>query len=269
MKKLTIVALTLISLFIFLRQVQAVSPSPTVIATPTNESKQLEDLKERLATKVAELRRSEKRAIFGTVKSTSLSSFIVETKTKDVKIELTDDIKVAQMIKGKRTKLTIDDVAKDDVVTVFGDYDTTLDLLQAKAVYIQSTPPIRVNGQVAAVNKKEYTLDVISPDGQTYIIDIETDTKMLLWTQNNGFAKLGFSKLTIGDTVQIVALPEPKQTTRVSAHRILNLGNLSGTTPTPTPTTAVTPTGKTTPANTPKTSPSPTSNVTPKPSASS
>src|SRR3989338_292029 len=83
-------------------------------ATPSATNKKIEDLKDRLATKVAELRQTSRRGMYGTVKSTSITSFVVETKTKDVKIELTDTIKVIQYLKGKRTELTTEDISKED-----------------------------------------------------------------------------------------------------------------------------------------------------------
>lgn len=54
---------------------QTASPSPS--PSPTSVNKQVEDLKERLATKVAQLRQSEKRAIYGTVKTVTISTLTV------------------------------------------------------------------------------------------------------------------------------------------------------------------------------------------------
>lgn len=236
---------SLLSLLILTPSVAAATATPSANTdqdTPTpTKPQQIEELKERLATKVAQMRQSEKRAIFGTIKSTSISSLVLETTTKDIKIELDDAIKVAQIIKGKRTELTIDDVDTGDVVTVFGDYDPTVDLLKAKIIFIQGTLPLRVIGNITAVDKNNYTLTLVNPNNQAFIIDIETDTKILAWTADKGLARSGFSKTGAGDTVQVLALPEPKQTTRVSARRILNLGNLVNPTPTPTPTPEASP----------------------------
>src|SRR5688572_27783920 len=98
----SIVVLSVLFLMIATR-VAAATPTATPSAgtpTPTNK---IDDLKERLATKVAELRQTQRKAIYGTIKAVSVSTFTVETATNDLKIELTDDIKVFQMIKGKRT----------------------------------------------------------------------------------------------------------------------------------------------------------------------
>lgn len=204
------------------------SATPKINTTTSATSQKIEDLKDRLATKVAELRQTSRRAIFGTIKSTSITSFVVETTTKDVKIELMDEIKVIQYLKGKRTTLTTDDIAKGDIVAVFGEHDATLDLLKAAAVVIQAPSPERISGAVTSRDDKEFTLTITTPQNQTYIIDIEKTTITLAWDrQKKEIGKFGFSKIVAGDTVHVVGFPVPKKEQRISADRILDLGNLA------------------------------------------
>ncbi len=223
-----------------MKHILAILALPLVFAatssgTPTPTSK-IDDLKERLATKVAELRQTQKKAIYGTVKAVSVSTFTVESDTRELKIELTDDIKVFQMIKGKRTELTGENLAKDDTVSVFGEYDTGLDLLRAKVVVIQSKPRERVTGTVSAIDRKEFTVTITTTGGQEYVIDIEKTTNVLMFDQAKGLIKGGFSKLETGRTVHIVGTAVAKEDNRISAARLIDLGNLTGATPTPTPT---------------------------------
>ena len=235
----------LVVLGLVTRSVSAVSPTPTpsgilipdkASTTSSDTTKKIEDLKERLATKVTQLRQQERRAVFGTVKSTSISTFTVETKTKDVKIELTDDMKVIQYLKGKRTVLSSDDIEKGDTVVVFGVYDTTLDLLKGSVVFIQNAIPTRVWGLVTSVDREEFTMTVASVTNQTYVVDIEKSTKAFWWDKDKkAIAKSGFSKITVGDTVHIIGTPVPKKEQRVSADRILSIGNITGA-PTAQPT---------------------------------
>lgn len=238
---------------------QTTSPSATpATSTPTAKMKQIEDLKERLATKVAELRQSQRRALFGTVTSISLTTVTIETQTKNVKIELTDDMKVIQVIRGKRTELTTDALDKGDTVVVFGDYDATIDILKGKIIFIQGSLPVRISGTVTAIDKGEFTLTVETAEGQTYTVDIEKDTRTEGWDRTKGLSKSGFSKIALGDTVHILGTPVPKKDNRLSAQRIFNLGNLSGVTPTPSPTLSEEATTSATPTTTPKTTPKPT-----------
>lgn len=227
------------------RAVLAATATPAATpktSTASATTKKIEDLKDRLATKVAELRQTSRRAIHGTVKSTSITSFVVETKTKDVKIEMLDEMKVMQYLKGKRTMLTTEDIAKGDVVSVFGEHDATLDLLKASVVFIQASVPARVSGIVSARDDTEFTLSITTPQHQTYTIDIEKATKAFAWDRSKKeIVKSGFSKIIVGATTHIVGFPVPKKENRISADRILDLGNLASpieqvTPSTPTPT---------------------------------
>lgn len=223
-------------------------------------SANLDDLKARLATKVAELRTVVKRAMYGPVKSVSLTQATIETKTKDIKLELTDDVTVSQMISSKRTTLPIEDVAVKDTITVFGTYDETLDLLKAQYIFIESSAAVsRVSGTVADVDTEEFVVTVVTREGRTVLIDIERATKTNVWTASGGIVKGGFSKITVGDTVHIVGKPVPKVENRVSATRILDLGNITGAVASPTVT--MTPTSS--PSGTPKSTPKPTSKPSP------
>ncbi|MEK7129957.1 MAG: hypothetical protein AAB803_02965 [Patescibacteria group bacterium] len=233
--------LSLLTLLTLLTILPAAKVGAAPEATPTANVKQIEDLKERLATKVAQLRQSSRRAIAGTVKTVSVSTATIETKTKDIKIELTDDIVIVQNLRGKRTKLTVDDLAKGDNVVVFGEYDATLDLLRAKVIFIQATQPERLAGTATAVDTKEFTVTLATPEGKTIIVDIEKTTKITLW-DGQKLTKGGFSKIVAGDTVHLVGTTVPKKENRVSAIRILDIGNLTNApTVAPTPTEAPTP----------------------------
>lgn len=201
-----------------------VSPVLAQSATTSTE-KRIEELKDRIATKVAELSQTQRRAIFGTVKSVSVSTATIETQTKDIKIELTDDIKIFQMLKGKRTQLSIDDLSKGDVVTVFGDYDATLDLLKAKVIFIQAALPSRIAGKVTEIDKTAFAVTVKPQDAPTVTVDIEKSTKTNIW-DGKSITKGGFSKITVGDTVHVVGSAVPKKENRINADRILDLGSL-------------------------------------------
>jgi len=246
------IATLLIAISFFFISLPVHAQTATGAATPTDEkSQQIEDLKDRLATKVAELRQSKRMAAYGTIKSISISTFVVETKTKDLKIELTDDLKVFQILKGKRTELGTDNLEKGDIVTVFGEYDTTLELLQAKVVFIENVAPIQIMGLVKETDKKEYTVTVEASDKLSYTVDFETTTKTNLW---NGTAleKGGFSSFVAGDVVFVTGSIVPKKENRISATRITDI---------PSQVRGATTSNTATPSATPKT----TSKVTPTP----
>ncbi len=234
--------------------------SPTLITTP---NKSLDDLKERLATKVAQLRDIVTRAIYGSVSSISVNSAMIGTTTKNYKIEYEDDIKVAQIINGKRTDLTIDDIDTSDPVSVFGAFDATLELLNAKFIFIESKKVyIRLSGTITDIDRAGFAITVLTSDGKTMTSDIEKTTKATAWTATDGIVKSGFSKMAIGDSLHLIGSLDPKKETNIQALRILDLGNLSGEI---TPTATLTPSPASTSSATPKATLKATLKATPKP----
>lgn len=240
----------------------AATSSQSATITDTPATSQIENLKQRLATQVAQLQQVQKKAIVGTVKDISVSTLTVETKTNDVKIELTDNIGVFQTIKGKRTTLTTNDISKDDMVVVFGDYDLTLDLLKAKVIVIQDPLPMRISGTITDIDRKNYTVTLQTTEGPSYTVDIWNTTAMSTGDAQNGVTKGGFSKVQTGDTVLVVGTAEPKKDNYISALRLLDIG-LINSTPTPTETTAAASTSAQTVSATP--TPKPTKKPTPTP----
>lgn len=239
-----------------LHPAQALESSPSAVTPTAGANNQLEELKVRLATKVAELRSVVKRAMFGSVKSVSLTSATVETKVKDIKIELTDDVTVSQVVSGKRINVDIENLEASDAVTVFGTYDETLDLLKAQYIFIESTTTVtRVNGVVADVDSEDFVITVNTPEGRSVPVDFEKTTKTTSWSVGGGIVKGGFSKIAVGDTVHIIGTPDPKIDNRLSATRILDLGNITGAASTPT---SITPTTTASASATPKATPKPT-----------
>lgn len=259
MKKIFLIALLLLLPSVALGATPSASPTP---AKNDNQVK-IDTLKERLATKVAELRKSSPKAVYGSVTQVSVSTLTVDTAQKAMKIELNDDIVVYQILKGKRTKLAVDDVAKNDVVTIFGDYDETLDILIAKYIFIEATTtPKRIHGFVSSVDKKTNTFVLKGIDNANYTIDVESTTKTQEWSKEAGLVKSGFSKLAVGNFVSVWGTEDSKIPDQYEAIRILIVK--TGL-PETTPTSQVTP--KTTITVTPKatTKPLPTKVLTPTP----
>lgn len=253
------VALVVAAVFVWCTPMQifaaTASPTATLKTTPSLEQTagdraQIEELKERLATKVAELRTLVKRAMHGTVTTVSITSATVETSTKNIKIELGDEVKVTQVISGKRTVLSTDAIEVDDPITVFGTYDATLDLLQAQYIFIERrVEPKRVLGTITNIDEDNNMITVKTPQDRHIDVDIEKTTKTSSWSKSGGIVKSGFSKLAIGDSIHMVGTPDPKNENQITAIRILNVGNITGEKPTPT--LEATPTPKTTDAAAP------------------
>ncbi len=211
-----------------------------VLASPANAqnatgSASIGDLKDRLATKVAEMKQLVRKAVWGTVKTISAASITVETSAKELKIDLTDDIVITQLIKNKRTTLSADDIDKGDTVAIIGNYDGTLDVLEATHIVIQNNMPVRVSGILTDIDKKAYTFTIKTSDGQSYIVDYEKSTTTSEFNNaETKTEKAGFSDITDNDVVSVLGFPVPNKENRISAARIL-LIHTDTQSPSPTP----------------------------------
>lgn len=192
-----------------------------------DKTKKIQDLKERLATKVAEMKTTQTRAMYGTIKAITISSITLETDQKEVKLEVTDDIVVAQNIKGNRTELSIDDLDEGDFVVVFGQYDTALDILDATFIFIQSKPSQYVTGTITSVSKEDYTVTIQTPDDQEVILDYEKSTSTRVYNEDEEFERGGFSSLIEEDTIHVYGTPDPDEKSRIDADKLIIIGNIT------------------------------------------
>lgn len=228
---------------------QTPSSSPTLTVTPINLTDKLEKikiLKDKVATKVAELRNNEKKALTGSVKSTAKTNFNFAVGTNDITANLSEDtVYYSFDNNGGRVDSNFTKIKEGTLVTVFGYFDNSNQSIDAKYVYINPTLPLHLVGKITDLDRQNFTVTIKTADMTQWIIDIETFTKAQIYTKDAGLVKSGFSKLLPGDLVHITGTPNAKEKNRSSAIRILVLRDFSSSTSSPSP------------ASTPITSPRP------------
>jgi len=223
-------------------QIKAISPSPTptpeesVTTVPTktviDELKKIEQLKEKIATKVAEIRATDKGASGGVVKSITNSAITITTEKGEMNISYADDLQVFSSTEGGQIESSVKKIKEGDEISVFGYFDQTKTSLTAKYVYLPKKILYSI-GKIVDIDKTNYTITVKEPQGNT-IVDIEIYSKISLFTKGKGLVKIGFSKLKVGDSVHVMGTPNTKEENRLSALRIIDLTFDIPQTPTPT-----------------------------------
>ncbi|MFH0863940.1 MAG: DUF5666 domain-containing protein [Candidatus Gottesmanbacteria bacterium] len=247
--------------------------SSTVMAVPATDSaqqaenrqEQIEQLKDRVATRVAEMRQLMRRAWSGKIKSISESNIIFYTKLGD-KTVITDDQTIfIEVGAGGRKKINFNNLKVDQQITVFGLYDEEKGQLTAKVIIVRVLP-MNINGKVLEVSSTNGTLTVQTPNQSSYIVDIETATKIRVWDKEKGIQQSGLSKITVGDRVHINGTVPSKvtETNQLTAIRILvlpgkALGIVGSPKPlvntSPSPSASVSPSTKASPVSSPSGSP--------------
>ncbi|MBI5451855.1 hypothetical protein HY945_00145 [Candidatus Gottesmanbacteria bacterium] len=193
------------------------SPSSTII----DKLKKIELLKEKIATKVAEIRASEKAAVSGLVTKFDKSKLTVKARFGDITVTYMEDTIFYSFTDSGKTEGSAAKIKEDSQIAAFGYFDETKTNLSAKYVYLYQ-PSIHLIGKIADMDKGNYTITVKEPQGTT-LVDIETYSKIYILTADKKLAKGGFSKLKIGDMAHIEGNPNSKEENRISSTRIISL----------------------------------------------
>ncbi len=228
-------------------------PSPTQTKTKetptpgtTSEDKQqtlinqINNLKEKVASKVAELKLVEKRGIIGVV-----------TQASDNKITLTDGfgetrfVDVDELTKFSSVNVKgsfgISDISAGMPISVIGLYNKDSRRLLARFVN-EYIVPVFISGQITDVDKINYTITVVNEQQKKMIVDIENITRTSTYNDEDGVTKAGFSKIETGQRVHVIGYLNKNDKKRLTATRILIFPDLPKNPKIALPDTAITPT---------------------------
>lgn len=200
MKKIGLIHL--FSLLIFVTVVSGVVAQTTSTDSAGRKSKEVEQLKEKIAQKVANIVKKDTKAYAG---------YVQEVKGKIIKIKGTGDTVVTQIETddvltkyfqiGTVEKKDADfkDIEKGDYIIISGPRDA--EKVNANTIYID-TPYSVGSGKITEVDSVANTIRVVTLDRADLILDIETTTTLqIMDSKTLELGKLGFSKIKIGDTV--------------------------------------------------------------------
>lgn len=227
MKKLIILALLVIGHFfssLVMGQTSTSSPSGIITIEPTVKiDKQIQDLKEKIASKVAEINKKDKMAYSGFITLIKDGSvFFKDKNDQEIEAKADDLLSKVYLITGATKKeIKLGDLKKDDFIIVSG-------ILSGKSITVNSIYKDEKyfvkTGKISEVDKTDYFIKLTTSDKDNLTIDIETYTKIkLLNVKSLEIEKSGFSKIKEGDTIHFVYKKpiDPKEQNRFSAQTIL------------------------------------------------
>lgn len=234
MKKLLIIILLLILLIpSAAAPVLALTDSPTASTSSSTAekslseklNKQISQLKERIASRVAELNLVEKRGIIGTVIETSADKITVMDLSGKTRIIDVDEITKFSSPSAKNG-FGISDLTKGTKISVLGLYNKQSQQILARFIDSYVTP-VFLSGRIADLDKKNYTITIIQEDQKQTVVDVQSLTTISSFFKDDGLSKIGFSKLTIGDRIMVTGFPDKKDPSLLVASRILSLPELT------------------------------------------
>lgn len=221
MKKIFIIlalCLTLTAIFAG-RTFAVVTTTPT--PTPGNNlEQQLSNLKDKIASRVAQLKLVDKRGVIGTVSDvtqTQITLIDVDGNTRFVDV---DELTKFSSPSAKAT-FGISDIKKGSIVGALGLYNKESRRVLARFVDVLILP-VYVSGAVSDIDSKNYTLNVLTATKSTYSVDIENITKTFAYDgTSTTLTKSGFSKIEQAERITVIGFPDVANPKHIIASRIL------------------------------------------------
>ncbi len=210
-------------------QIQATTaPSATSSSTQNivgeKLNKQINQLKDRIASRVAELNLVEKRGIIGNVTDSSGNQVTFTDMTGKTRFLDVDEITKFSSPSAK-SSFGLSDLVKGTKISVLGLYNKQSQRILARFIDSLITPTY-LSGRIAELDSKNFTITVISDNKKQTKVDIQTITNISSYTKDDGVTKFGFSKLNIGDRVMVTGFPDKIDPALLVASRILDLAEL-------------------------------------------
>ncbi len=170
-------------------------PSANQLPESDEEIERVQRIKDRVASKVAELNLVEKKGILAAI--TEVSS--TEIKAVDNKNEnVTIDVDELTNFNFEDEDFGISDLEVGQVYSFIGLYNKDSGVLLARYIAQPNSIPDYVNGAVTELNEDDFQVTILTADGTVFIVDIETSTDTMLVDLEGGLEESGFSGLSVG-----------------------------------------------------------------------
>ncbi len=221
-----VLAILLISAFFFPSISFAQTKTPTR-AIPTSEEIQkindkVDELKDKVASRVAQLRLVERRGIVGMVESVSDTQITVTDLNGKTRIIDVDEL--TKFSSEDDNSFGISDIKKGGVLSTLGLYNKESRRLLARFVN-EIEIPLFLVGVISEKDGKSFTVTLSTEDGTNYIVDIERVTKTFVYDEGELTAS-GFSKIERRENAIILGFEDAKEKNRLTASRIITFPNI-------------------------------------------
>ncbi len=192
-------------------------------STSSAQLNEAQTLKEKIASKVAELQQKDQRAVSGTITTisdTAIKIKNVEEITYTVKLDK-DLTKVFIIADGDKSEAQLTDLKKGDYIIVSGPIDNRN--VTANSIYRDEQFFIG-SGKISEINLTDFYIKALTKEKDTYTLDIETSTKkFMLNTKTLEIEATTLAKIKEGDTIHFVyqKTGEEREKNRYSVQKIL------------------------------------------------
>ncbi len=224
------ISFTVVPSFAATTPTPSTTPIPTATPTPAGGvsidglDKQLNSLKERIASRVAQLNLVDKRGIVGTVTDVTGTQITITDIQGNTRYIDVDELTQFNSISSKQ--IGISDITKGSTIGILGLYNKESKRILARFID-EMTLPTLLSGAVTKIDKDNYAITVSTPDKKDTIVEIDTITKTFVYASDTGLTKSGFSKIQQSERVFVVGYPDTKDTSKIIASRIIRMPSVA------------------------------------------
>ncbi len=221
MKKILIIFLLLTYLLNPPALFAATAATKSANSIPSSTETQLIDnLQNRIASRVAQLNLVEKRGIIGTVTDVSETQITINDLQGNIRIIDVDELTKFSSPTATKDNFGISDITKGTTIGAIGLYNKDSRRLLARFIDVLDEPKI-ISGGILAINKDSFTFTMATLTSDQTTVSVEDITRTVSYTKADGTVKSGFSKLLIGERVMVVGFPDVNDAKTIIASRIL------------------------------------------------
>lgn len=204
-------------------QVYAQNSTPSATPLPTKNSDEstrslIDNLKERIASRVAQLKLVEKRGTIGKVTETSDTQITI-TDGKNA-IRYIDVDELTKFASPSANSFGISDIEKGATLGVLGLYNKQSRRILARFIDVITVKQF-ISGTIVSVDEDNFSISLVTKEKKEYITDIERVTKTFAHTKDEGFLRSGFSKIEPDMHAMIIGFTDVKDPNRIIASRVL------------------------------------------------
>lgn len=192
----------------------ATTPTPTTASLET----QINDLKNKIASRVAELKLVEKKGIIGTVTDSSDTQITLSDLTGNTRFVDVDEL--TKFSSSLSKSFGISDVEKGQTLGVLGLYNKQSRRILAREVNVLSKPPKIIYGGISVIDNKNFEITIVKENGQKVVVSVENVTKTYSYSDGE-LTKSGFSKINVAQTIIVIGLFDKNDPDKILATRII------------------------------------------------
>lgn len=222
MKKLLFIFILLTTCYALLATTATAKTTPT--PTITKSEQQLNEIKERIASRVAELKLVEKRGVIGTVTDISDTQITISDSEDNKRFIDVDEITKFSS-SSARGSFGISDITRGSKLGILGLYNKQSRRILARFIDVLNLSKV-VYGAVESIDSENFSLKVVTANKEELTVDVEKLTKTSSYSKDSGLIKSGFSKIKESERIIAVGFADIKDKNRVIASRITYFSDL-------------------------------------------